>query len=185
MMVYQIRAVQPGDAQAIAAVAVDSWQSTYESIYPSPVIDEFVSSAYAIESLTASIHRDSQRADRLFHVAVNTAGDVVAFSHVIPYPKLDTSYELARIYARSDTVGTGAGFALLRHLLDSVPTLTELSAWVEQDNATGRKFYERHGFKVVSEKEDDLYGHRTVLLKYRLVRGDEVKGGKKGPSLNS
>jgi N-acetylglutamate synthase-like GNAT family acetyltransferase len=167
---YQIRPIEISDVESVAAVAFQSWQSTYGNIYPQDVIQQFVSRAYSKDNLTRSVESDSKRAYRLFHVALDSVGDVVAFSHVIPDPKDEESYELVRIYALPQTHGTGVGRALLRHLLDSVPTLTELFAWVERDNTIGRKFYARNGFKMVDEKENQFYWYKTVLLKYTLVR---------------
>jgi ribosomal protein S18 acetylase RimI-like enzyme len=66
--------------------------------------------------------------------------------------------------------GTGVGTALLKYLFESIPMIDELNAWVEQENYIGRRFYERHGFKVTDQKEEDFYGFNTVLLKYKFVR---------------
>jgi GNAT superfamily N-acetyltransferase len=167
---YQIRPAKVDDIGSIASVALDSWKHTYGSIYPKDVISQFVARAYSAHSLTGSIERDSKHSRRLFHVAVDAKEDVIAFSHVVPYPNSDTSFELARIYALPQSHGTGVGTALLHHLLQTVPSVSELSAWVEQDNTIGRKFYERHAFKVVGEKEDDFFGYKAQLLKYTLVR---------------
>lgn len=169
-LTYTIRPAETCDIESISAVAVKSWQHTYSSIYPQDSIEQFVAKAYSVQSLAGSIQRDSTRAQRLFHVAVDFDGSVVAFSHVIPFPNSDTSFELARIYALPQSHGTGVGAALLTNILETVPNLKELSAWVERKNSIGRGFYERHGFKVVGEKEDDSFGYKTQLVKYVLFK---------------
>ncbi|OFW74954.1 MAG: hypothetical protein A2201_05700 [Alicyclobacillus sp. RIFOXYA1_FULL_53_8] len=170
MKTYQLRPAEPSDSDHISAVALDSWKHTYGSIYPEDVIHKFVSRAYSAEGLMGSICRDSTRTYRLFHVAVDKNEEVVAFSQTVPYPNSDTSFELARLYALPRTHGTGVGTALLNYLLQTVPSLNQLSAWVEQGNIIGRGFYERHNFAVTDKKEDELFGHKTLLLKYSLQR---------------
>lgn len=182
--VYPIRLAEHSDIDSIASVALESWKYTYGSIYPEDVINQFVARAYSAENLTGSINRDSARSKRLFYVALDTDGQIVAFSHTVPEPNSDTSFELVRIYALPRTHGTGVGTALLNYLFENVPSLTQLTAWVEQDNTIGRRFYERHGFKVIDEKEDDFFGYKTVLLKYRLQRnpGELATAGFARPS---
>jgi GNAT superfamily N-acetyltransferase len=167
---YQIRPAEFGDIGSIASLALESWKHTYGSIYPEDAINQFVTRAYSVENLTDSIDRDRKRTHRLFNVAVDSNGEVVAFSHVVPHLNSDTSFELVRIYALPRTQGTGVGTALLNHLLQTVPSLSELTAWVEGENTIGRRFYERHGFQVVDVKEDDFFGYKTHLLKYTLQR---------------
>lgn len=55
-------------------------------------------------------------------------------------------------------------------LLQTVPSLSELTAWVERENTIGRRFYERHAFLVVDEKEENFFGIKTHLLQYALYR---------------
>lgn len=170
METYQIRPAELSDIDSISSIALESWKHTYGAIYPEDVINQFVARAYSAQNLTGSINRDAARSYRLFHVALNTDDQLVAFSHTVPYPDSETSFELARIYALPKTQGTGVGRALLNYLFQTVPNLSQLSAWVEQENAIGRRFYERQEFKVADEKEDDFFGHKTILLKYSLQR---------------
>lgn len=167
---YASRPAELDDIEAISAIAMKSWKHTYSSIYPENIIVQFVTKAYSSDSLLGSIQMDVARPQRLFHVALDPDGNVVAFSHVIPYPNSGTSFELARIYSLPQTHGTGVGTSLLNKILETVLNLKELSAWVEQDNTIGREFYERHNFAIVGEKEDNFFGHKTQLLKYVLSK---------------
>lgn len=53
--------------------------------------------------------------------------------------------------------GTGVGIALLGHLFDTLPLMDKLSAWVEKENHLGRQFYERNGFIIVAEKNEQVF----------------------------
>lgn len=97
---------------------------------------------------------------------MDASGAVVAFSHTIPVPNNEGSFELVRIYALPQTHGTGVGTTLLNQLFESLKDFSQLSAWVEKDNPIGRRFYERHGFQAVEEKDDEILGHKTQLMKY-------------------
>ncbi|WP_083430560.1 GNAT family N-acetyltransferase [Alicyclobacillus macrosporangiidus] len=167
---YQIRPAEFGDTDSIASVAMESWRHTYQSIYPEDIIHQFVTTAYSVENLTGSIARDHKRTHPLFHVATDSNGEVIAFSQVVPHPNRDTSFELVRIYAVPRAHGTGVGSAFLHHLLQTVPCLHELTAWVERENTIGRRFYERHAFQIIDEKEDDFLGYKTHLLRYAFHR---------------
>jgi ribosomal protein S18 acetylase RimI-like enzyme len=165
-----IRPVKHNDVEAIEAVALSSWKHTYGAIYPESVIEQFVSNAYSLERLLAAIERDSQRSHKQFLVATDGNGKIIAFAQVARLPDNHSSFELLRIYSLPNVQGSGVGIALLNYIFESIPMIDELNAWVEQENYIGRRFYERHGFKVTDQKEEDFYGFNTVLLKYKFVR---------------
>ncbi|QSO52502.1 hypothetical protein JZ785_00630 [Alicyclobacillus curvatus] len=84
-MTYTIRPVETDDIESISAVATKSWHHTYGSIYSQETIRQFVERSYSWNNLSGAIERDSARGQRLFHVALDADGIVVAFSHVVPY----------------------------------------------------------------------------------------------------
>ncbi len=81
-------------------------------------------------------------------------GRVVGFSGV-------KDEELTHLYVHPDTQDRGIGWALLEHAKTQSPERLEL--WVFQKNEGARRFYERHGFRLVKltdgagnmEKEPD------------------------------
>lgn len=166
---YTVRPAEYGDEDSIAFVASQSWKHTYGSIYPQDVIKRFLSMAYSAESLHVSISSDSERTIRLFYVAIDSDHNMVGYSQSMPESGSYNSLELLRIYALPDSLGKGVGTALLNYLFQECPDAMSLSAWVEDRNATGRRFYERHGFTVQDEKYEDLFGYRTRQLKYCLT----------------
>lgn len=166
MRVYTVRPAEQMDAESIASVAIQAWNRTYGSIYPRDLILRFVSAAYSSESLHSSISNDSGRAVRLFHVALDPYGNIVGYSQSKPEGNNCTSLEILRIYALPDSVGTGVGTALLNHLFLTCPEVATLSAWVEERNAIGRRFYENHGFISSDQRDEEFLGLSTRQLKY-------------------
>ena len=89
-------------------------------------------------------------------------GHVIGFAQVIPY-------RLENLYVDPDAQGRGVGTALLDHVKQACPNGFEL--WVFQENEGARRFYERHGCRLVEltngagnmEKEPDArYEWRPV-----------------------
>ena len=167
---YSVRPVEQDDVESIASVAGESWAHTYGSIYPRETIELFISSAYSHDRLSSAISRDSERAVRLFHAALNEDGKIIGYSQSRADSGNGNSFELLRIYTLPSHLGTGVGTALLDYLFANCPDITELSAWVESENRLGRNFYEHHGFKIADEKEEDFFGYRTLQIKYKLTR---------------
>lgn len=174
-MKYHVRPAELKDIEAISSVAKQSWTDTYASIFPEKVIEQFVSRAYSQDALSDAINRDRSLQERYFHVALNSEGNVIAFSQSAPMDPDDATFELTRIYALPEAQGSGVGAALLHHLLRTAPNLKKLYAWVEEENIAGRTFYERHHFKQIEEKTDILFGYETVLLKYQYVNDNKAR----------
>lgn len=170
MRTYTVRPAEHGDVESIASVAIQAWNRTYGSIYPRDLIARFVSRAYSSDSLHISISNDSGRPVRLFHVALDSYGNIVGYFQSRPEANGYTSLEILRIYALPESVGTGVGTALLNHLFLTCPEVATLSAWVEEKNVIGRKFYENHGFKCSDERDEEFFGHSTLQKKYTLSR---------------
>lgn len=169
MRKYGVRAAEHKDVETISSIAMESWRHTYGSIYPIEVIDRFVSSAYSHENLHASIAKDSGNPMRLFHVAIDQDKRIVGYSQSIQDPVMKCVFELARIYALPGSIGSGVGTTLLDYLFSRSTSICELSAWVEERNGFGRKFYEKHGFRISDEREEDLFGYKTREVKYTLT----------------
>ena len=68
-------------------------------------------------------------------------GHVIGFAQVIPY-------RLENLYVDPDAQGRGVGTALLDHVKHACPNGFEL--WVFQENEGARRFYERHGCRLVA-----------------------------------
>lgn len=69
MEALQIRPARLNDIDGIREVAVETWNSTYETIYPEHFIATFLNHAYSKSSLEHSITRDEADPARKFLVA--------------------------------------------------------------------------------------------------------------------
>lgn len=84
-------------------------------------------------------------------------GEVVGFLSLI-------GNEVGAIFVHPDCQGKGIGRALMDH---AASLHNELFLDVFEDNATGRGFYDRYGFKFEHKHVHEQSGHMQVRLSYR------------------
>jgi hypothetical protein len=55
-------------------------------------------------------------------------------------------------------------------------TLKKLVVWVESDNAIGRKFYDKKGFKAMDEKSETIEETTIKLIRYDFLYKTDYEG---------
>jgi len=80
--------------------------------------------------------------------------------------------ELGHLYVHPDHQGGGVGSALLEHVKRVRPS--GFTLWVFQQNEGARRFYERHGCRLVRETDGSGNDERTpdALYEWRPPGGD-------------
>lgn len=145
-----IRPARVEDIPAIRAVADSSWRAVYADIFSTQFIDDWMASAYSLESLRRSVAAEGQ----LFLVAemgaVGEAG-VVGICHVgrgLP-DRESLVWMLYRLYVRPDAQRRGAGTALLAAAEEWFAGRGARSyhCYVHSRNEIGKSFYLRSGFR--------------------------------------
>ena len=82
------------------------------------------------------------------------------------------------LYVRPDLLRRGIGSALLQRAKERLPSGFRL--WVFQDNVPARRFYERHGLRLVEETDGSRNEERTpdALYEWRPTdRSWHIDGG--------
>ncbi|MDU0329123.1 MULTISPECIES: GNAT family N-acetyltransferase [Paenibacillus] len=159
-----IRPATLNDIDGIREVAVETWNSTYEMIYPEHFIATYLTHAYAKSSLEQSITLDEAQAARKFLVA-EWEGEIVGFGQLSEADDEGVS-ELTRLYILKEHQRKGIGKKLLNELIRLNPLITEIYAWCERENDIGTLFYKSNGFVYTEEKEEVLFDYRTMMAKY-------------------
>ena len=158
-----IREATTEDAESVRQVARESWHAAYDEILGVEAVERIVEEWYAVDGLTESILRDDGR----FLVAETDeddptdreSGKVVGFAQAVLGDDGDPAW-LPRIYVRPDRWGSGLG----TRLLDRVESwlreegAERLRLAVIADNEVGNAFYERHGYVVVGERDEEVFG---------------------------
>jgi GNAT superfamily N-acetyltransferase len=150
------RRARLSDAEAIGAVQVASWRSTYRGIVP----------ADYLASMTVEDH--SRRWTRLLSqpgnleltFVVEEHGGVVGFAMGGPEREGDRRYrgELYAIYLLEQTQGRGHGRALVDAVAEALLErgTGSMLVWVLRDNLEARRFYEHLGGVFLREHDLDF-----------------------------
>lgn len=155
-----VRAMEPGDIQAVQNVARRAWADTYHDTIPQEVQDKFLERAYSRASLERRMVSD------VFLVAV-LGGEVVGFADFESVSR-GAAY-LGALYVAPEYQRRGIGELLLREGIAAFPPATRFTLRVEGRNVRAQGFYRRHGFKVTGEAIEDLFGHESREVEMMLV----------------
>lgn len=164
-----IRAAVTGDAAAVAAVHVRTWQVAYRGLMPANYLDGLDASRR-----TAGWERTlAATGDRETTLVAELDGRVVGFANVGPSRDdgaPDTEGELRSIYVDPDRWDSGAGRALMIAGLDALHSagFDDAILWVLADNERARRFYEAGGWTADGATQDeDSFGVRVTEVRYR------------------
>ena len=158
-----IRPATPDDAQSIAHVQVETWKTVYRGI----IADEFLD-AFSEDERTTRWSEILQRPDQGSFVAEIDDG-VIGFANGGPERDDCDDYrgELYGLYVLPDWHGRGVGKRLIvtfaGWLLDSGSK--NMLVWTLADNPY-RRFYERLGGKLVTEKDIEIGDQKLVERAY-------------------
>ena len=157
-MNYSIRTATPSDAQAIAKVALRTWEVTYAQSVVTQNREQFLESAYALPELRETI----RQARGWFFVAAH-AETVVGFSHFLR--RFDAQGELVRIYIHPEHQRHGIGRAFLSTGLAAMAEtgINLCYVSVEVNNTAARAFYERFGF-LLRREYGRFFGDQIIRL---------------------
>lgn len=161
-----VRPADASDADAIARVHVASWRAAYAGVLPEPVLR-----GLSVDERAAA-WQERIAAGTAVRVAV-LAARVVAFASWGPDRGGDASAgELYALYADPAAWGTGAGRAVHDAAVAELLADHERALlWVLADNALGRGFYERRGWRPDGRRAPlDVAGTPVEELGYALGR---------------
>lgn len=160
-----VRRATLADAEAIAAVHVASWETTYTGILPEAFISErtvAVRHAFWRDRLA-----DADPAVSIF-VACADDGSVCGFASGGPElnGRLGAEGELYSLYLLEGAQGMGLGRRLVAAVLAELPP-GRISVWVLGDNPA-RRFYERMGGRLIAEQYEEMGGEKFLEVAYDL-----------------
>lgn len=160
IMSIHIREMKPKDIEAVQGVAKASWETTYAGIIPLEIQEKFIEKAYSFDMMHKRIEAS------FLYVAVHK-GEIIGFANFSPV-KQGGIAEMGAIYLLCEYQGKGIGTDLLREGIKKLIGVHSLFIDVEKENEIGVAFYQAKGFKTHSEFEDDLYGHKSKMIRMVL-----------------
>lgn len=160
-----IRPARPDDAAQLAGVHIRAWHETYRGIMPDKALDE-LSIARSREGWEKRLAALPQR--QFVAVALDNLERVVGFVAAGPsrLAELPTDGEVFAINLVNEAKRRGHGVRLMHaaavHLIDC--GFRSVGLWVLERNAGARKFYERLGGRVATQREEDFADTKLIEL---------------------
>lgn len=156
-----VRPAVEADAEELARLHVEVWESAYRGLIPESILEERRASIDArIERWRTNVAAVPGRN----HVAehADAPGRLLGFVTVGPNRDDDLDHpELWALYADAAVWGTGVGHALLTAVLPPGPA----SLWVLQGNDRAIGFYQRHGFALDGVERSDEVGTELRMVR--------------------
>ena len=170
--VTRIRLAEADDAEAIARIQIAAWRSAYAGFLPASFLERLDVQQRADQWRTR-IGPAMLPGSPTF-VALDDDEAVRGFAHTGPIRDDDLDpagrAEIYTIYVDPASWRRGIGSVLLRAVGDfwRPSDVHELVLWAFRDNADGRAFYERLGWRADgAEKVDDFGTTQPVEVRYR------------------
>ena len=171
----ELRRAQPGDELAVATVHVRSWQRAYRGIVP----DDYLESMRPEERAARYTFSANDPDHPVTLIAVD-GGKVLGFATFGEAPNgADAgAARLFALYADPDQWNRGVGVALISEARSRLTSsgFAEAVLWVLEENARGRRFYERDGW-VLDGATDGFEIDGKAIPEVRMRRRLDVAQG--------
>jgi putative acetyltransferase len=154
LVVMLIRAFEPGDAEALAALFHASVRQAGIRDYSAEQV-----AAWSPSPPEPANYVSRSQKDLIFLVAVSDEGELIGYGDLEPNGHID------HLYCRPDVVGTGVGAALYG-ALEVVARKSGISAVFVEASEAARRLFERKGFLVEQRNDFELNG--VMIHNYQM-----------------
>jgi len=152
----QLRRATVADAEAIAAIRIEGWRTTYRGMIPDSYLDEMDMNENVLHWRTILQALPAKEDSLCVYVAVNE-DEIVGFVSAMKLPesKLGKDGEINAIYIRPQWQRCGIGKRMLHKAARSLQAMacTSCVIWVIDGNAQARNFYEELGGEILIEQD--------------------------------
>lgn len=152
----QLRRATVADAEAIAAIRIEGWRTTYRGMIPDSYLDEMDMNENVLHWRTILQALPAKEDSLCVYVAVSE-NEIVGFVSAmkLPEPKLDKDGEINAIYIRPQWQRCGIGKRMLHKAARSLQAMgcTSCVIWVIDGNSQARNFYEELGGEILIEQD--------------------------------
>lgn len=152
----QLRKANLADAEAIAAIRIEAWRTTYRGMIPDTYLDNMQMEENVLQWRTILQALPAKEDSLRVYVAISD-DEVIGFVSVIklPEPKLGKDGEINAIYIRPQWQRCGIGKRMMHKAARS---LQEMGChgcviWVIDGNSPARNFYEELGGEILIEQD--------------------------------
>nr|WP_315487246.1 GNAT family N-acetyltransferase [uncultured Undibacterium sp.] len=152
----QLRRATVDDAEAIAAIRIEGWRTTYRGMIPDSYLAEMDLNENVLHWRTILQALPVKEDSLCVYVAVSE-DEIVGFVSAMKLPeaKLDNDGEINAIYIRPQWQRCGIGKRMLHKAARSLQAMgcTSCVIWVIDGNSQARNFYEELGGEILIEQD--------------------------------
>lgn len=152
----QLRRATVADAEAIAAIRIEGWRTTYRGMIPDSYLNEMDMNENVLHWRTILQALPVKEDSLCVYVAVSE-DEIVGFVSAmkLPEPKLGKDGEINAIYIRPQWQRCGIGKRMLHKAARSLQAMgcTSCVIWVIDGNSQARNFYEELGGEILIEQD--------------------------------
>ncbi len=152
----QLRRATVTDAEAIAAIRIEGWRTTYRGMIPDSYLNEMDMNENVLHWRTILQALPVKEDSLCVYVAVSE-DEIVGFVSAMKLsePKLDRDGEINAIYIRPQWQRCGIGKRMLHKAARSLQAMgcTSCVIWVIDGNSQARNFYEELGGEILIEQD--------------------------------
>ncbi|WP_222612300.1 GNAT family N-acetyltransferase [Undibacterium flavidum] len=152
----QLRRATVADAEAIAAIRIEAWRTTYRGMIPDSYLAEMDMNENVLHWRTILQALPVKEDSLCVYVAVSE-DEIVGFVSAMKLPeaKLDKDGEINAIYIRPQWQRCGIGKRMLHKAARSLQAMgcTSCVIWVIDGNSQARNFYEELGGEILIEQD--------------------------------
>ena len=153
-----IRKAELSDIPGIKTVLSVTWRDTYSSFLGDAAIARITTEWHAPEVLANEIKDASTHCA----VCIDPAGQIVGM--ITAYRTKPAHVLVGRLYVLPDHQRRGIGKALMDTAASAFPGIQKMSLPVEEQNAKGRAFYKKLGFREVGKRVDEVMGVQLTSM---------------------
>lgn len=152
----QLRRATVADAEAIAAIRIEGWRTTYRGMIPDSYLDDMNMNENLLHWRTILQALPTKEDALCVYVAVSD-NEIVGFVSAMKLaePKLGKEGEINAIYIRPQWQRCGIGKRMMHKAARSLQAMGCQSCviWVIDGNAQARNFYEELGAEILVEQD--------------------------------
>lgn len=152
----QLRRATVADAEAIAAIRIEGWRTTYRGMIPDSYLNEMDMNQNVLHWRTILQALPVKEDSLCVYVAVSE-DEIVGFVSAMKLsePKLEKDGEINAIYIRPQWQRCGIGKRMLHKAARSLQAMgcTSCVIWVIDGNSQARNFYEELGGEILIEQD--------------------------------
>ena len=155
MPTIQIRTAVPEDVQAVSRIQIESWWSAFADILTEQTLEDHLKED-AIEQMYRHV-----LADERFHgllLTLDGQPHAMAFWSAAREEQTPGLAELICIHSLKENWGKGYGSQLMERALAEMKAAgyREVLLWVFEQNLRARRFYEKFGFSLSGQQQNNL-----------------------------